>query len=209
MPENITKALILDLGGVILDLDFPKMLEAFAKLGIPDFQQQFNLEKQGQIFQKQELGQLPDAEFFAAIRQLSSQNPTDAQITAAWCDMLTDFKPERLKVLEKLSQTFDLYLFSNTNALHAKHFEANCLKIAGQPIGHYFKQVFYSHELQLRKPTVEAFQAVLDLAKLEPASTLFIDDNAANIAGAQQAGLKTYHLQAPETLEQLDFSKWS
>lgn len=40
-----------------------------------------------------------------------------------------------------------------------------------------------------------------------PDETLFIDDNADNILGAQAAGLKTYHLKAPEVLTEIDFNK--
>lgn len=54
----------------------------------------------------------------------------------------------------------------------------------------YFTKAYYSHELHLRKPTVESFHEVLRQSNLKADETLFIDDNADNILGAQAAGLK-------------------
>lgn len=84
-------------------------------------------------------------------------------------------------------------------------FEALCLKQMGKPLSHYFKKLFYSQELGLRKPAPEAFEKVLDQAGIKAEETLFIDDNADNIQGAASVGLHTYHLVSPETLLDLEF----
>ncbi len=77
----------------------------------------------------------------------------------------------------------------------------------GQPLSTYFRKTYYSHDLHLRKPTVESFQEVLRQSNLKADETLFVDDNADNILGAQAAGLKTYHLKAPKVLTELNFQE--
>ena len=71
----------------------------------------------------------------------------------------------------------------------------------------YFKQVFYSHSLHLRKPDPVAFEDVLERSGLQASETLFIDDNAANIAGAHKVGLQTIHLQKPQTILDLELDE--
>lgn len=201
------KAIIFDLGGVILDLRFSRMVEQFESLGIQDFAQYFNLKNQDSLFQKQELGLNSDAQFFADFRQLTQSELTDQQIESTWNLILGDFDKARMDLLTELSADYSLYLFSNTNSLHARCFEKRCLEQIGRSLDSYFEKAYYSHELHLRKPTVESFEEILQQSKLQAAQTLFVDDNADNIAGAKTAGLQTYHLQAPESLIDLDFQK--
>lgn len=205
-----SKTIIFDLGGVILDLNFAGVVKQFAKLGLPNFDSYFNLDQQGQLFQEQELGHISTEQFCQHIRQLAPEkarpNLTNQQITQAWNTILTPFVPERMQLLGKLAQTHQIFLFSNTNEMHAKFFETACLATMGKPITAYFKQIFYSHQLHQRKPNVSAFQAVIQQAQIDPTDALFIDDNAENIKGAKSAGLKTYHLRAPQTILDLDFT---
>jgi HAD superfamily hydrolase (TIGR01509 family) len=55
--------------------------------------------------------------------------------------------------------------------------------------GDWFDQSFYSCDLGLAKPDPAYFRAILTAVDRPPSSTLFIDDNEANIEGARSAGL--------------------
>ena len=57
--------------------------------------------------------------------------------------------------------------------------------------------------MQQRKPDVEIFETVIKEQNLIPSETLFIDDTAGHLIGAQEAGLNTFHLSKGITLEQL------
>ena len=52
---------------------------------------------------------------------------------------------------------------------------------------------YYSHIINLRKPNLNIFEFVLQDANLIPEETLFIDDNADNIAAAKKLGIETIH----------------
>lgn len=207
MKSKKFKNIIFDLGRIIIDLDFPRMSQQFEAFGVENFGQYFDLKQQNDFFEALELGTITIDEFCDKFRERTSSNLTNEQIEAAWNALLEDFVPERMALLEKLSKNYNIYLFSNTNAIHAKYFEAKCIEQMGETLQSYFKVAFYSHTLHMRKPEVEAFQKVLEEAGLKAEETLFIDDNADNIKGASLVGLQVYHLESPETLTDIDFSK--
>ena len=73
----------------------------------------------------------------------------------------------------------------------------------GRDFNSFFIKAYYSHELGLRKPDPESFEAIIKAEKLNSAETLFIDDTYKNIEGAQKTGLQTIHLVAPKTVLEL------
>lgn len=198
------KNIIFDLGGVILDLDFERMTQRFYKLGIPDFEDYFTLKKQVDFFEALELGLITPEEFCDRLREEAKVDVDNEAIEEAWNLILKDFSSERMNYLERISEKYNIFLFSNTNSIHAKCFEKRCLEQTGRTLESYFKQVFYSHSLHLRKPDMVAFKEVLERSGLQAAETLFIDDNLANIVGAQKVGLQTIHLQKPQTILDLE-----
>lgn len=198
------KNIIFDLGGVILDLDFERMMQQFYKLGIPDFEDYFTLKKQVDFFEALELGLITPEGFCDRLREEAKVDVDNEAIEEAWNLILKDFSSERMNYLERISEKYNIFLFSNTNSIHAKCFEKRCLEQTGRTLESYFKQVFYSHSLHLRKPDMVAFKEVLERSGLQAAETLFIDDNLANIVGAQKVGLQTIHLQKPQTILDLE-----
>lgn len=198
------KNIIFDLGGVILDLDFERMTQQFYKLGIPDFEDYFTLKKQADFFEALELGLITPEGFCDRLREEAKVDVDNEAIEEAWNLILKDFSSERMNYLERISEKYNIFLFSNTNSIHAKCFEKRCLEQTGRTLESYFKQVFYSHSLHLRKPDMVAFKEVLERSGLQAAETLFIDDNLANIVGAQKVGLQTIHLQKPQTILDLE-----
>ena len=54
--------------------------------------------------------------------------------------------------------------------------------------------------MKLRKPNAEIFKQVLNVSKLLPKETLFIDDTEEHIVTAKQLNLKTHHLLSDETI---------
>ena len=48
-----TKNIIFDLGGVLLDIDFQKTIDAFKKLGIENFEEMFSQINADELFENQ------------------------------------------------------------------------------------------------------------------------------------------------------------
>ena len=78
-----------------------------------------------------------------------------------------------------------LCLLSNISASFAEH--------AGEiPILSHFDQCVFSAVCGYVKPSREIFQYLCEACGLDPAETLFVDDSARNIAGAERYGIRGY-----------------
>ncbi|HMK02853.1 MAG TPA: HAD family phosphatase [Ferruginibacter sp.] len=197
-----TKNIIFDLGGVLLNIDFSKSVDAFEKLGIENFQHMFSQTIADELFKSLETGDLGEADFYAAIKKRTKIGVTNGEIADAWNALILNFRPASLGALEKLSSKYKLYLLSNTNSIHHDCFQKKITEEAGKPsLDNYFTKAWYSHKLGLRKPGAAIYEYVLENGNLLAAETLFIDDTWANIEAAQSLGFKTHHLQPTEKIE--------
>ncbi len=201
MLKNI-KHIILDLGGVLLNIDYSLAEQAFIALGIKNFGALYAQAQQSPLFDDLETGTITPETFFENLRTISGIPLTNQQITTAWNAMLLDFPLRRLQLLQQLRLHFDLVLLSNTNAIHETAF-SNILKdICGIPtLGALFDKVYFSHRAGMRKPDVATFQKVLDDCRFAPQHTLFIDDSMQHIEGAKKAGIQTIFLAPGMTIE--------
>jgi len=188
--------IIFDLGGVVLNIDYNRTVEAFKKLGKDNFDALYAKSQQDQIFDQFETGQLSGKEFTAYMKQFLDPSITDRAIENAWNAMLLDLPLHRIQLLEQLKKNYKIFLFSNTNEIHLHAFR----KIIEEQHGNrdlledIFHQTYYSHLVGKRKPHAEAFQTVLDQHNLAAEKTLFIDDSIQHIEGATKLGIQTIHL---------------
>ena len=193
------KNIIFDLGGVLINLNYQLTRKAFEDLGVEDFDAFYTQHKVNPLFENLEVGAIEPEAFYEALREATGLTLSNDQLETAWNAMLLDFPAERLQWLDQIKNKYNIYLFSNTNAIHYKAFTAIYAQTApliglNTDFNHFFKTAYYSHTLGQRKPELAAFEAVIQDAKLDPAQTLFIDDTISNIEGAQKAGLRTIFL---------------
>lgn len=206
MSPNFTrmqgiKNIIFDLGGVILNINYHATSEAFTKLGVHNFNELYSQFHGSDLFNNLETGHVSVEEFLATMHKYVPEGVTDEQIVAAWNAMLLDFPLQRLQLLQQLRQHYNLYLLSNTNAIHLQAFNKILETSRGIPsLATFFDKAYYSHLMGQRKPNKEAYQMVIDENGLVPDETLFIDDTLPNIEGAKQVGLQTLYLQPPRTI---------
>ncbi|PSL49399.1 putative hydrolase of the HAD superfamily [Chitinophaga niastensis] len=195
------KNIIFDLGGVILNINYQLTNDAFVNLGVKNFSELYTQFHASNLFNDLETGHITAADFLAEMHKHAPENITDAQLTAAWNAMLLDFPLQRLQLLQQLRQHYNLYLLSNTNAIHLDAFNNILQQSRGIPsLATFFDKAYYSHLMGHRKPDKESYQMVLDENGLIAAETLFVDDLLPNIEGAKAVGLHTIHLQSPKTI---------
>ena len=193
---------IFDLGGVLLDIDYQRSIDAFKKLGIVNFEDMFSQFKADELFEKLETGSITETDFHSAIKNRTTAIVSDNEIDAAWNALILQFRTESLEYLESLSAYYKLYLLSNTNIIHLQYFKQLFTEQTGKPmLDAYFTKAWYSNEIGLRKPGAEIFEFVLQDENLKTEETLFIDDTWINIETAQKMGFKTHHLLPTEKIE--------
>lgn len=195
------KHIIFDLGGVILNIDYQRTDKAFTDLGVKNFSELYSQFHANPLFEKLETGGVENEAFINAMKPYLPAGTPDQAIIDAWNAMLLDFPVARLQLLQQLGQYYNLYLLSNTNAIHLEALNAILEKSRGIPsLDTFFIKSYYSHQIGYRKPDKEAYQIILDEHHLKPAETLFIDDTLPNIEAAKALGIQTIHLQAPKTI---------
>jgi glucose-1-phosphatase len=192
--------IIFDLGGVLLNLDTLRTREAFIRMGVIQIDELFRIGHASSFFKQYEVGTINDDEFVEAALELAHEGATREEVLVAWNAMLLDFPPERVQWLKNLKNKYRLFLFSNTNALHAEAFQRSFLDVYGSPMDALFQKAYYSHLINVRKPEREAFEYVIHDSRLDPAATLFIDDALINVEGARSAGLQAVHLPPGKTV---------
>lgn len=195
---NPIRHVVLDFGGVLYRIDHAATASAFAKLGFDDFLSFYAHGGQSQLMDELECGNITDREFILALQNRCKPGTSEQQVRDAWNAVLLELRPEVLPLLDHLASRFNLLLFSNTNALHAEHFERQILKENGKGFANAFQHIIYSHRLGHRKPQLKAFREVERRFGLNPAQTLFIDDTHINVRGALNAGWTAVHHEADE-----------
>lgn len=146
MKRKGIKNLIIDFGGVLIDLDRQRCLENFRKLGLPDVEVMLDLCHQQDFFQKYEKGLITSAEFREVIRGKIGKPVTDTRIDDAWNSFLVGIPTFKLDLLLELRKKYVVYLLSNTNeihwqwsCLHAFRYKAPCSETrAGTTIANGF-----------------------------------------------------------------------
>jgi len=196
-------AIILDFGAVILNINFQKTIDAFADLGIESFEHIFSKQQQAKFMQEFEMGNTNAEEFRAFIQHATSHSVTEQQIDDAWNALLLDYPTQRIELLQKLKETYPLYLLSNTNSIHHQKFQADFTSQFGFELDSLFLKAYYSHEMRDRKPNASCYQQVLSEQQLQASETIFIDDTLLNVEAANKLGIHGIHLTEKDELTEL------
>jgi len=184
---------VLDFGGVLYEIDHQRTADAFAELGLRDFYLEFRHGSQSEIFDRLERGEINEKAFVEHLIRRCNPGTTETQVRAAWNALLLGLRPEALPWVQSLARHFDVLLFSNTNAIHASHFEQDILRSKGRSFAEAFRQIIYSHRLGQRKPEIHTYEQIARDYNLNPERTVLIDDTKANVTGAINAGWNGVH----------------
>jgi len=199
------KNILFDLGGVILDIDVQATLKHFYELGFPSDLLQYPANMSTDIFFKYETGKIDTKTFRNQIRNKTGIEMSDAAFDKAWNAMIVRIPNERTDLLKMLAKRYNLYMLSNTSALHVPVFEGMYLEVAGITMHKAFKKIYYSFEIGCHKPDLEAWEYVIRDAGIIPNETLFLDDNIHNIKASQELGFRAIHIHERTNLMNLGF----
>ena len=196
--------LILDLGGVILDLDVEATIKAFTDMGFPPLKSTDIILSKYPFFNDYETGKISSEEFIMQVSESSGGKYSEDKIKSAWNAMILGFRKENVDLLLELKKKYRLILLSNTNELHEVHYNEQLAEQHGiANLDRIFEKVYYSHVINLRKPNREIFEYVLEDAGIKASESLYIDDTRVHIDTAIEMGIATHHLAAPQQLTQV------
>ena len=195
------KAIVFDLGGVIIDLNRQAAVDALSKLGVPGVDLLLGEYGQNGPFLDLETGKLTAADFYDHLRYLAinagAAAPDDKILQDAFNAFLVKLPTERLhRLLEVRQAGFATYVLSNTNPVMFNSWIAEAFAQEGLRINDYFDGVVTSFQEGMCKPEPLLFKRVLTRYKLIPASTLMLDDSIANCNAARSVGMQAIQIGA-------------
>lgn len=188
--RQLIKNIVFDFGGILLDLDYSLSFDRLKTMLSIDGDLPNHVQL---ILDEYEMGYFSEGAFLHRLQRLTDDIVTERALVDAWNAMLLDLPIYKLDFVKSLRSSYDIYLLSNTNHTHLTYVRQSMLPAINiEPLSFerdHFVKAYYSHEIKYRKPNHDIYQYVIDDSKLNPAQTLFIDDNADNVRGAQEVGL--------------------
>lgn len=198
------KALLFDLGGVIVDLDYHKTINAFDALGVANTESIYNQFNQTEIFDGFETGSLTGKEFIHLMKDQIPTYSSESEIKKAWNAMILGFEEAKLKQIKKYSEKIPCYLLSNTNEIHLEYIQTLLGEMPFKNLELLFSKCYYSHIIGKRKPHKETFEWVLNDMGYTAEDVLFIEDSPQHIEGAKTMNLNTLYLTQERSLEEIE-----
>lgn len=192
MKSKGIRNLLIDFGGVLIDLDRQKCIDNFKKLGFENVEELLNIYHQQGLFLQFEKGLITPSDFRDGIRDMMKKDVSDRQIDSAWNSFLVEIPRYKLELLLKLREKYVVYLLSNTNLIHWKWACKNAFPYRTFQVENFFERTYLSFEMKMAKPDPSIFEHVISDAGIEASETLFIDDSLENCQVAQQLGINTY-----------------
>ena len=182
-------ALLFDLGGVIIQIDFDRAFTCWAKhanCAPAVIASRFSPDA---AYEAHERGEITSRDYFTALRKSLEVNITDDQFRDGWNAIFVGTMPGISATLKHLAATLPIYAFSNSNVVHEHYWS----RAYADTLGH-FSQIYVSSSLGLRKPEAAAFNHVVSEIGVPAQRIVFFDDLAENITAARLAGLRAAHV---------------
>ena len=197
------KAIIFDLGNVLLPIDLSLTYEAFSAYSSFSSSEIASAIADHQLWVPYESGKQSDQEFRNFLRESLQLRISDEEFDEAFSALLLDFHAGVYEWIASLRSQFHLILLSNTSAIHAARFTKISLGPEGQNLFSLFHHVYYSFEMGVVKPDVTIYQQVLTEQGFSAEEVLFFDDNVANIKAAKSMGIESFLIDPSRTYSQI------
>jgi putative hydrolase of the HAD superfamily len=190
----VHKAVIFDLGRVLVNFDFKRGYRALEGLcpytaaEIPK-----RLSTCG-LVEQFETGLIEPRDFvtrMSAVLDLAIDYDRFCQV---WSSIFTEtLVPEAM--LEGLAARYRLLLLSNTNAIHFEGLRQT------HTMFRHFHHLVLSYEVKAMKPQPRIFQAAIALAGCRPEDCFYTDDIAEYVAAAQNLGIDAVRFESLAQLQ--------
>lgn len=197
------KAVIFDMGGVLVDLDIEDCKKTFKELlGYNDIDTIIDACHQKGIYGDLEEGKLSAAEFRSIVLAGSRPGASPEQVDEAMSHILVGIAPYKSAMLKRLSEKYELYMLSNNNPI-CLPYSRKMFEEAGVPLENIFRKCFFSFEMKALKPSETFYKEVINQIGLPAEQMLFIDDSMKNVEGSVAAGLPAVYYEPGTDLEAL------
>ncbi|MBV9463813.1 MAG: HAD family phosphatase [Verrucomicrobiae bacterium] len=197
-PEGKIRAIVFDIGQVILQVDFSKAVQTFAAARAMEPLAVIDAISRSPELESYDRGRMSCDDFYAALRSRFDLKLPDPELRSLWTEIFEENRPavEFVRAMKAKSDRrgLPMYLLSNTCRSHVERFEAD------YDVFTLFDDRIYSCDVGLMKPQKEIFELAVKKFRLTPWQSLFIDDRLENVSAARELGFQTIHCTSNEAL---------
>jgi len=186
---------VFDVGGVLVRLRYQPFIGYLVANGIDMSDLPAWLEKVD--LSAHERGEISGETLLERVAAMAPRPLDPAELMDRWLDMF-DRSEEMFGLAQGLMCDYRVYLLSNIGDLHWQYLDRE------YGIGSLVHGAIASFRVGAVKPTAAIYREAERRLGLEPAETVFVDDLAPNVAGAEARGWRAiHHVGASDTRQRL------
>src|SRR5210317_1299353 len=113
ISSNSVDALLFDLGGVVIEIDFDRVFSQWAlysNQSLEIIKSRFAFDSN---YERHERGEIDASEYFASLRKSMGINITDEEFAAGWNSLYVGETPGVSTLLSKVGEKLSIYAFTN------------------------------------------------------------------------------------------------
>ena len=195
MPANRIRAIIFDIGRVLIRVDISRATSGLASgLSLTPEEVWSAIEKDPRWLDWQE-GRISPRDWHLHVTKRLGASLTFEQFTEVWNRSLDPNPIQSESFLEKLSKKYRLALLSNTDSIHMTEEEARF------PFFRFFPIRIYSFRVGASKPDPVIYREALKACKVRAEEAVYIDDITAYAEAAQRLGMTGIVFRSPLQLQ--------
>ena len=176
------KALIFDLGNVLLFFDRQKSLTQLAQVCEKPLETVMGFLQKDDVALRYERGEFSTSAVLSKLSTFADKSIPEEQFVRAVSDIFTPNTP-MIDLLAELKDQFRLVLLSDTNSAHftwaSRHY----------PFLKYFHERVLSFQVGFMKPSPQIYRYAVEKAGFPIGQCFYVDDLMPNVEGAREIGL--------------------
>jgi glucose-1-phosphatase len=188
----MTKAVVFDLGKVLLEFDYRIALRKIAlrcRLALPEL---IHFVTHDPLLLRYETGLLTSEQFYKEICAVAGFEGSREEFSDLFGDIFSPIEPMIRLHAAVRKRGLATYIFSNTNEMAIRHIRERYQFFGG------FDGYVYSYEHRVMKPAAGLYEVVERLSGRRGREILYLDDRPENVAAGAIRGWQTILHTTPE-----------
>lgn len=188
MPEVSIRALLFDLGNVLIDFDLKPAVVRISHFCSKSPNEILGLFLDSCITTSFEKGKLSPVEFYEQTKEMLDLKLSYESFVPIWNEIFFFSSKNRAvyHILNLLKRNYRVFLLSNTNILHYLYIKNSF------PVFNVFEKLFLSFEIGAAKPDKIIYKKVVEDLGVLPENIFYTDDRPELVNSASELGIKSF-----------------
>ena len=185
IPHKKTKAILFDLGNVILDFDFTPAFRRLSGASRRPAKEVKAFFLRSGLEVLYDGGKISSRQFHELVKKNLNHGLNYAEFKKVWNEIFT-LNKGIADLIRRLRPHYRLVLISNTNAMHYEYIRLK------YPVMWHFDRKILSFKEKVRKPDARIYRKAIKACRAAAGEIFYIDDREDLTEAASALGLKTF-----------------